>query len=450
MRRLQVIVLVLAGGAAAVSAVAADWPQWMGPQRDAVWPEDGIIRQFPKGGPRVLWRTPLQGGYAGPAVADNRVYVSDRILAPNAQLPDDPFSTARLAGKERLLCLDARNGKLLWKHEYDCPYEISYPAGPRCTPAVAGNKVYFLGAMGDLYCLDSQQGRVVWSKNLPREYKAKVPTWGYCGHPLVYENLLFCIAGGEGSVVVALDKDSGREVWKALSAKEPGYSPPTIVRLHGRDRLLIWHAQALNALEPKTGKLLWSVPLAPKYGMAIMAPRVEGNMLFAAGIGGAGVVLRVSQDDHVDIVWKTNVEDRESRDQGLYPVNMTPFVHQGIIYGVDQEGMFRAVELASGKRLWFSFVPVIGKEEDEDYKGAGSGTAFVVKNGDRYFLFAETGHLIIAELTPKGYKEISRAKVIEPSNSAFGRRVVWSHPAFANKCAYIRNDREIICVSLAE
>lgn len=450
MCRLRVASVIVIASAVAWSAAAADWPQWMGPQRDGVWPEDGIVRQFPKGGPRILWRKPIKGGYAGPAVASGRVFVSDRELPPDSRLPEDPFSTARLPGRERLLCLNAHTGEMLWKHEYDCFYEISYPAGPRCTPTVAGDKVYFLGAMGDLYCLDTQRGKVVWSKNLPHVYKAKVPTWGYCGHPLVHENLLYCIAGGEGSLVVALDKDNGREVWRALTAKEQGYAPPTLVRLHNKERLLIWHAQALNALEPKTGRLLWSVPLAPKYGMAIMAPRVEGNTIFAAGIGGAAVVLRVREDDQVEVVWKETVGDKEARERGLYPVNMTPFVHRGVIYGVDQEGMLRAVEMATGKRLWFSFLPVIGKEEDEDYKGAGSGTAFIVKNGDRYFLFAETGHLIIAELTPTGYKEISRAHVIEPSNSAFGRKVVWSHPAFANKCAYIRNDREIICVSLAE
>ncbi|MCS7021780.1 MAG: PQQ-like beta-propeller repeat protein [Gemmataceae bacterium] len=443
-------VVVLVGGISVWSVVAADWPQWMGPQRDGTWPEDGILRDFPKEGPRILWRTPIAGGYAGPAVAAGRVFVSDRILAPGSQLPDDPFSTSRLPGKERLLCLDAQTGRLLWKHEYDCPYEISYAAGPRCTPTVADDKVYFLGAMGDLYCLKVREGSVVWSKNLPREYNAKVPTWGYCGHPLVHGNLLYCIAGGEGSLVVAFDKDSGREVWKALTAREQGYAPPTLVRLHGRERLLIWHAQALNALDPLTGKLLWSVPLAPKYGMAIMAPRLEGDIIYAGGIGGAAVALKALPNDQVEILWKEAVDGKEERVRGLYPVNVTPILHQGILYGVDQEGMLRAVELHTGKRLWFTFLPVIGKEEDEDYKGAGSGTAFIVKNGDRYFIFAETGHLIIAELTPKGYKEISRAKVIEPTNAAFGRKVVWSHPAFANKCAYIRNDKEIICVSLAQ
>src|SRR5262249_42478107 len=137
------------------------------------------------------------------------------------------------------------------------------------------------------------------------------------------------------------------------------------------------------------------------------------------------------------------------KSRGVYPVNMTPFVEKDIIYGVDQPGMLRAVELDTGKQLWFTFKPVIGKEEAEDFKGAGSGTAFVVKNGDRFFLFAETGDLIIAKLSPKGYEELSRAKILEPTGAAFGRKVVWSHPAFANKCGFFRNDTEIVCVSLA-
>lgn len=115
-----------------------------------------------------------------------------------------------------------------------------------------------------------------------------------------------------------------------------------------------------------------------------------------------------------------------------------------------QSGMFRAVELATGTRLWFTHKPVIGKEQDEDFKGAGSGTAFVVKNAGQYFLFAETGDLIIAKLSPAGCEEVGRAKLVEPSGAAFGRKVVWSPPAFADKCVFGRHDKEIACFSPAK
>jgi hypothetical protein len=122
-----------------------------------------------------------------------------------------------------------------------------------------------------------------------------------------------------------------------------------------------------------------------------------------------------------------------------------------VLYGTDQPGCLRAVELDTGKRLWATTLPVIGKEEDpEDRNAHGSGTAFLVKNGERYFIFGESGHLVIAKLSPKGYEEIDRAKLLEPTNEAFKRPVVWSYPAFADKCVLARNDKEIVCYLLAE
>src|SRR6478672_1130049 len=142
------VVLALAFVLSAI-ARADDWPQWLGPTRDDVWHETGIVEKFPEGGPKVLWRAPIGGGYAGPAVAGGKVYVMDFVKA-SGDVTNDPMARAELAGKERVLCLRASDGKELWKHEYDCPYKISYPAGPRATPVVAGGKVYTLGAEGNL------------------------------------------------------------------------------------------------------------------------------------------------------------------------------------------------------------------------------------------------------------------------------------------------------------
>src|SRR5436190_20360991 len=132
-------------------ARADDWPQWLGPKRDGVWRETGIIEKFPASGPKVRWRFPISEGYSGPAVADGKVYITDRVLAKGASNPDDPFGRGtRVNGTERLLCLDEAKGTLIWRYEYDCPYQMSYPAGPRTTPLVTKDKVYALGAMGDL------------------------------------------------------------------------------------------------------------------------------------------------------------------------------------------------------------------------------------------------------------------------------------------------------------
>ncbi len=450
----------VAGALASTATVRADdWPQWMGPNRDDVWAETGIVKSFPESGLKPLWSVPISAGYAGPAVANGHVYVPSRELAKGAKNPDDPFDTKQeVKSVERVQCFDAKTGKEIWKHEYDCPYQISYPAGPRCTPTVHEGKVYTLGAMGHLFCLNAADGKVIWSKNFIKDYKAKAPTWGFCGHPLVYKNLLICLAGGEKATAVAFEKDTGAEKWTSLEAREPGYCPPTLIKAGGVDQVVIWHAAALNGLDPLTGKVYWTVGLEPMYGMSIMGPRQHGDRLFAGGIG-TSTVLKLDKDKPaVTVLWKEAADKggaKMPKERGLYPVNMTPFVDAGTIYGADQPGMFRAVELETGKKLWFSYVPVINKDEAEDFKGAASGTAFVVKNGDRYFLFAETGDLIIAKLTPnpnpkEGYKELSRTKLLEPTGAAFGRKVLWTHPAFANKCVFVRNDKELACFSLAE
>ena len=147
-----------------ISILASEWPQWLGPQRDGIWREDGIVEKF-DGTPKLKWKVNVGGGYSGPAVADGRVFVTDRQLAKGVTNPANKFTRGRLAGSERILCLRESDGELLWKYEYDCPYELSYPAGPRCTPTVDGEKVYVLGAMGDLFCLSTADGKVIWQRN---------------------------------------------------------------------------------------------------------------------------------------------------------------------------------------------------------------------------------------------------------------------------------------------
>src|SRR5262245_15382272 len=146
----------------AVSARSDDWPQWLGPQRDGVWRETGIVKKLPKDGLPVLWRKPVAQGYAGPAVANGRVFVTDWVRDKDAKPPASAFARARLAGVERVHCLDEKTGEVVWTHKYDCPYGVSYPGGPRCTPLVSANRVYTLGTMGDLFCLDVEKGTVIW------------------------------------------------------------------------------------------------------------------------------------------------------------------------------------------------------------------------------------------------------------------------------------------------
>lgn len=421
---------------------AADWPQWMGPNRDDVWTETEIIRTFPDSGLNVLWRKPINGGFSGPAVVNGKVYVTDYARSSGDAEPA-PTRRNELEGKERVFCLDAKTGDELWKHEYDCNYTISYPAGPRCTPTVAGGKVYTLGAMGDLFCLDAKNGSVIWSKNLPKTYNAPVPLWGYAGHPLVFKNLLICMAGGENSAVVALNKETGEEIWKGLSTPEIGYSPPTLIEAGGVTQLLIFHGKSINSLNPDSGRLYWSQPLVTAYSMSIMAPRKGGEFLFAGGHRGKSIGMKLDPfKPAVTTVWEG------SRTIGLAPVSGTPFVENGVAYGIDGNGLFRAIRIDTGEHLWSTAKPVNGRD-DERRSGANEGAAFVTKNGDHFFIFGENGDLVIARLSPEKYVEVSRTKLLDPVGVGLGRKVVWSHPAYAQRCVFARNDKEIVCASLA-
>src|SRR5437868_4375842 len=124
-----------------VAAVRADdWPQWLGPKRDGVWRESGIIDKFPESGPKVLWRKPVDQGYAGPAIANGKVFITDWVRGKGVKDLKSGFDMPRMAGTERVLCFDAKTGEQLWVYDYPCPYEVSYAAGPRCTPVVDGER----------------------------------------------------------------------------------------------------------------------------------------------------------------------------------------------------------------------------------------------------------------------------------------------------------------------
>ena len=267
-----------------------------------------------------------------------------------------------------------------------------------------------------------------------------MPVWGFSAHPLVDGDLVYCVVGGPGSIAVAFDKRTGKEVWRSLSNDEQGYCPPTMIEHAGVKQLLIWHPEALNGLDPTSGKVFWTVPLKPSYGMSVTAPRKIGSYLYASGIGSVGALLRLNDDKPA-----AEIEWRGRPKSAIYCCNSTPVEVDGILYGNDcQVGNLMAIRVDDGERLWDSFKPTSGTT-----RRASHGTAFLVRHDQRFFLFSETGDLILANLTAAGYEEISRFHLLDPTNECFGRAVVWSHPAFAEKSVFARNDKELVCVDLA-
>jgi outer membrane protein assembly factor BamB len=432
---------------ASAASRADDWPQWLGPNRDGVWRETGLLDKFPPGGPKVLWRIPIGTGYSGPAVVGDRVFVMDRERAKDKD--GKPLRPTRqgIPGNERVLCFQAADGKLLWQHAYDCPYKISYPSGPRTTPLVHQDRLYTLGAMGDLLCLDAATGMVRWAKNLPREYKIEAPLWGWAAHLLLDGDLIYSLVGGEGSAVVAFHKDTGKEVWRALTTEEIGYSAPMIYEAGGKRQLIVWLSEAIHALDPATGKVYWkqvyptSVPMQ-RPAVNIVTVRRLDDLLFLSSYYHGPMMLKLATDKPAATVLWQGKSNNEKKPDGVHILMAPPLLKDGYLYGICAHGELRCLQTDTGKQVWETYAATEGKK-------ANCASAFIVPQKDRCVIFNDQGELILAELSPKGYKEIDRARILEPVHEAYGRIVVWSHPAFARRCVFARNDKEIICLSLA-
>ena len=200
----------------------------------------------------------------------------------------------------------------------------------------------------------------------------------------------------------------------------------------------------LNGLDPETGRVFWSEPFKTKMGHAIATPRRMGDLLFISSFFDGSMMMRLDpQSPRATVLWRIK-DKNENNPEGLHSLMSTPFLEDGYIYGVCGYGQLRCLKAATGERVWETLAATTA-----DNKPTRWATAFLVKNGARFFLYNEKGDLIIAKLSPRGYEELSRAHLLDPTNRAGdGRDVHWSHPAFAGRCVYVRNDREIISVDL--
>jgi outer membrane protein assembly factor BamB len=450
-----------------LALTAEDWPQWMGAKRDGILRETGLLQKFPKQGLPVKWKMEVGQGYSGPAVVGGKVYLTDFVRTKGEDGQPLKPEGGVIKGKERVLCFASKDGSLVWKHEYDCGYKVSYPFGPRCTPLVAGGRVYALGTMGRLACLDAETGKPVWEKDLPKEYKltlegpltkVETPIWGYSAHPLLDGDRLYVLVGGKGTAAVALDKNTGKEIWRALSATEIGYAPPVLIDAGGTKQLIIWLTESINSLDPVTGNVYWTQkypsvgePMRP--AVSIHAPRQYEDLLFVATVYHGPMMLKLAKDKPAATIHWQAKNENPAKPDGLRCLMSTPVLTKGHIYGNGMMGELCCFRIADGTEVWRTMEAVYAQNEKTKKPRVDCGTVFLIPLGeysDRYYLFNDSGELIVADLTPEGYKEIDRTRIIEPVHAARGRTVIWTHPAFAEKCVFVRNEKELICLSLAE
>lgn len=414
---------------AASPAIADDWPQWRGPHRDGTWHETGILEKFDAPKMDWRWRVDLSSGYSGPTVARGRVYVTDRLVTPE-QI-------------ERVHCFDADTGKSLWTHAYPCAYrDVGYDAGPRASVLVHDGLAYSFGTMGHFYCFDAETGAVKWHKNVAEEFGVEMPIWGLAASPLIEGDLVILHIGGQPDAsFVAFDRRSGELKWRSLPDKA-SYAAPIVIDQAGRRVLIGYTAANVVGLNPQTGEVYWTHPFPPrKVVIGISTPVVSRDRLFLTNFFDGAMMLRLHKDrPGVEELWKRAGEDEKNTD-ALHSIISTPLFRGDFIYGVDSYGELRCLEAATGQRVW---------EDRTAVPRARWATIHFVTNRDKVWMFNERGELIIADLSPSGYREISRAKLIDPTLDQLRERdgVCWSHPAFAMKRVFARNDKELVCADL--
>ena len=410
---------------------AADWPQWRGPGRDGVWTETGIIEAFASVELKPRWSAPVGPGYSGPTVAGDRVFLTDRVTAPEQQ--------------ERVLCFDRATGRPRWVHAYASVYrDIDYALGPRAAVTVADGRAFAYGALGQAHALDAATGRVLWARDLPTEFQASINVWAVSAAPLVVGDLvIFQVGGSPGACLVALEVQTGRERWRALDGKA-SYSAPRLVRLGDREVVLAWTAGWLAAVEPATGKVVWQVPYkTTKMIINVPDPVVDetGRKIFLSSFYDGSYLYALSAGTGVpELVWK-RAGASERKTAALHSIIMTPFIRDGHAYGIDSYGEMRCLNLANGDRVW----------EDTSLLPNGRwATAYFVQNGDRTWITTERGEIVIARLTPQGFQRISSARFLAPGTRLRGREypIAWSHPAYAHRSLFARNDTELVCIPL--
>jgi outer membrane protein assembly factor BamB len=425
------LILIITGLFLVFKSSSQEWSDWRGSNRDAIWKETGIIKKFNSNTIPLKWSVPCGAGYSGPTVSGGKVYITDRFEKPEES--------------ERVLCVDANDGKVIWTYSYACTYgNVSYPNGPRASVVISEGKAYSLGTVGHLFCFDAHNGKIIWKHDLNREYNIIMPIWGIASTPLIHNNkIILQIGGSKSASVLALDKNTGKELWRSMDDKI-SYSAPILIRQAGKSVVVVWTAESLNGLDPETGRVYWKIPFSVRMGMGVTTPVHHGDYLFVSCFFSGSLLVKLSQETmKADKIW-LRAGESEYKTDALHCTINTPVIKDNCIYGVDSYGELRCLRLETGDRIWEN-LSVVNKNR--------WANIHFIEHGQQTWMFNEHGELLITELSPQGIKVNSRAKLIEPTTGQLNRNgtgVTWSHPAFANRHVFARNDNRLVCAYLGE
>ncbi len=381
----------------------ADWPQWRGPNRDGLAPASHIATAWTEAGPKQVWRKRLGEGFSGISVSGSRAY------------------TMYAKGhNEYVVCLNAADGSEVWSRRTGANFMEGHGNGPRCTPTIEGNRIYTLGASGELLALEAETGHVIWKHNLRREFRSKRPTWGFISSPLVEDNMVLVEGGGSAErSLMAFDKESGNAVW--MTGSDPiGYSSPIPVDVHGVRQILFFTGAALVSVAPSSGQIYWRYEWPNDHHINPATPVFIGpdRVFVSSGYGTGGAVVQITETDSgpgVSEVWfskrmKNHFNSSIHRD--------------GFIYGFD-DAIFKCIAADTGEEKW---------------KARGYGKGSLIFADGHLIVLSDDGKLAIVEAIPAAHVEVASAQVLS------GR--CWTAPSLASGLLYLRSLEEIVCLDL--
>jgi outer membrane protein assembly factor BamB len=410
------------GGQPTPNTPVADWPQFLGPNRDGTAPADDFNPDWKAKPPKVLWTTPCSGGYSSCVVVGGRVYTQD--------LQD---------GNERILCLDAADGKPVWAYEYPADYSVfrmGYADGPRATPAVHDGRLYAVGALGKFLCLKlptrpDEKPVLLWEHDLLTKYQAKLALWGYACSPLVEGDQVVVQPSGAGGAVAAFHLTTGEQKW-AAGHSLLGYSSPTAATLGGVRQVVAVTGDSVVGVRVPDGKLLWEHPwkISPEVNAA--SPVIAGEYVYVSSDYGKGcTLLRVTAAGGGKAAAKAVYFRPGSR--GMKNWHSTAVHRDGFVYGFDSR-TFRCLDLRAGTLV-------------EDYEGRDEANrpiakGTVVRVGNQLVIQSETGGLYLADADPAEFKLRGQMTGVLSGSQC------WATPTVVSGRLYTRDGEKVVCLDV--
>ena len=382
-----------------IGAVAADWPQWRGPNRNGISGEK-ISAAWPAEGPKVAWRAQVGTGFSSFSVSQDRVY-----------------SMGNTNEEDAIWCLDARTGEEVWKHSYGSRLGPQYyEGGPGSTPTVENGRVFTISKWGRVFCLEAAKGTVLWERDLCQE-GIQTNRWGFAGSPLIWHDLVILNAGAAGT---ALDWKTGRMVW-SNGTNATGYASPTLFKSGSKEAVLIFAAKHLVAVEPKTGRELWRFPWETAWDTNNPDPVISEDRVFVSTFSRGCALLSV-KEDQPKVIYDSQVLHNHLSAGILLGEYLYAFNGEA-----KQETDLRCIHLATGELKWTRKDPAFGS---------------LICAESKLIILSDKGELLMAEASPEEFKPPARAQVLGG--------LCWTPPALANGRLYVRNARgEVVCLHLS-